>query len=108
MELFPGNRDRSPCFQVCHAASNFLVPGPLHGVTRGIKTIRQCVRQSSALIRREGKRLPQEMGNLFAHVDSLTTGKGKQPDERGWTSGVNTPKTRAPEARQAVRHVDEG
>jgi hypothetical protein len=75
MELFPGNRDRSPRFQVCHAASNFLVPSLLDGVTH-VKTIQQCVRQSSALIRREGERLFQEMGNLIAHLCSLTSGMG--------------------------------
>ena len=60
MELFPGNRDRSPRLQVCHAASNFVVPGLLDDVARSVKTIQQCVRQSSALIRREGECLFQE------------------------------------------------
>ena len=66
MELFPGNRDRSTRLQVCHAASNLLVPGLLHGVTGS-----EC--------------LSQQMGNLFAHLDSLTSGMGtrKQLDELG-------------------------
>jgi|ERR1700722_5771986 hypothetical protein len=87
MELFPGNRDRSPRFQVCHTASNFLVPGLLHGVICGIKAIQQCVRQSSALIRWEGECLSQEMGDFFAHLDSLTAGMGtrKLLDELAWT-----------------------
>jgi hypothetical protein len=33
MELFPRNRDRSPRLQVCHTASNFLVPSRLDSVT---------------------------------------------------------------------------
>lgn len=84
MELFPGNRDRSPRLQVCHAARHFLVPALLDGVTV-IKTIQECVRQSSALIRREGECLSQEMAKLFAHLGSLTSGmrSGKQPDQSG-------------------------
>jgi hypothetical protein len=72
MELFPGKRDHSPRLQVCHAPSYFLVPDLRNGVTRSVKTIQQCVRKGSTLIRWQGECLFQEMGNLFAHPRSLT------------------------------------